>query len=293
MFTQEELHNKIDAYLSGKLSNEEMKEFSEKLKTDKKFAEEVELHRKIISAVRDESMAETRKILAETDRSLALPSLNRRRNFYMAAAAFAILLISAGITIYIVRQKTAKNTLVQQNKTEIKNEKDTNITGDSNRKHKNPFRLQTAPGQKLLARNLYDKYFEIYPSRYANIRGNPDDSFMSAMNLYSQKKYEECHLILNRLAINPAYSDRKTDIDFYNAMCSMKKGKYKKAYKILHHLSINENPYQYESRWYIALLQLNKNRLAEAKQTLHSIIESGTYNSGKAIALLNDIKNLK
>lgn len=293
MFTQEELYHQIEAFLNNELSAEECEKFKERLKSDLMLSKEVELHRKIIQAIRSESMDSTREMLDATDRRMAVETNKSRRYLYMAVAAIVILIIGAGITFYILHKESDKSNLVQQIKKESLKEENLKLKDDSLHKHRMIKVIPAGPGSKLIAGALYDKYFEAFPSRFGSSRGLPEDSFQMAMNYYNQKKYDDALSLFNRLLTKPQFKPKFTDIKFYTAICFMTKGKYKKAYKIIEKLSSVENPYQNESKWYLALLQVKKNRPNMAIATLNSIIESGTYNSGKAVALLNEIKNQK
>lgn len=111
MIRDQELYEKIEAYLNGHLSETEIKKFEKELKTNDRLRLEVRKHKLIDQALSDTStlafQSKLDKIRVKHKQKLATPFRGAKRWYGLAAAISGILII--GLTIYFSGSDSSKS----------------------------------------------------------------------------------------------------------------------------------------------------------------------------------------
>ncbi|WP_299554674.1 hypothetical protein [Seonamhaeicola sp.] len=112
----QELFEKIDAYLNGKLEGYHLKSFQEALKVDEALRSEVEKYRLVQTALKDKEGIAFRKKLQNIDSELKNESANKKLTFNIPrinwkSAAVFVILISLISLVYFQNLSSGKNDL--------------------------------------------------------------------------------------------------------------------------------------------------------------------------------------
>lgn len=144
---------------------------------------------------------------------------------------------------------------------------------------------------KPKSEKLYLAYFETYdsPSVLRDNDDTPNISWNKAIEAYNAKQFSKAYLEFQKTSDDiPDYK-----ISFYSGQCLMSQKNPDWEAASVHFQSVlkTENDLAPQSLWYIALIDLQLGNSHEAESGLGYIIAIGTYNSEKALKLLDEIRD--
>ena len=253
MTEHEKKQELIEAYLAKRLEQEELSNFEQRLKDDPTFAQEVDLHKELETALGDEdtfslesTLLEIRSEMEEGEEdqkdnsSTKVVSLYRRFRTPAIAAAVALL---AGL-FYIL--------------------------------------MPSEP-------DLYSQHFEPYPNYLTTRSAEADNKeLLNASSLqYSNLQFEEALKGFQQLLeTNP----NQYDLVFYSGMSQLQLNQLAAAtqsfQQVIQH---GDNNFVAPAQWYLALTQVKAEQYAAAQTTLTSIVERNGDYAEKARALVASI----
>lgn len=244
-------YERINDYLDGQLSGEDLLAFEKEMQLNAELAREVALFKttgnqlsaQLKNLEEKEKLAETLKGFNTT--YFKKPEVIVRsfgRWWYAAAVAAAIILF------FIIR----------------------------------PFQHQALSNEALFT--AYNKNVEELPGAE---RGSQNDTVLQrATALYNKKDYASVlPLLQNVLAAKPG------EIQLYLAtgICYLQTGKYDSAINVFDTIANGNTVFKTEAIWYRALALLKQNKLADCRNALQSIPRGG-YQFEEAAALLKEIE---
>ncbi|MBU0488513.1 MAG: tetratricopeptide repeat protein [Bacteroidetes bacterium] len=271
--TDQEKHDWIEAYLLGKLKDSERKEFEQML-NDPEFANEVAIHKLLISGIRQFSALEMKEKLREIEKSMnARPFVVRWIIAHQAAAAVLLLFAATAVFAFftlnnsivpkrgITGKARADSIMVVSHYRKISNENDTSSFRRIERKNE---------PNKLYASVIFDEYYQP-PQNYLTEKSRsseiPVDSLMRAMYYFNEQEYEKAAPILGELNTKVSHKD-KPGVEFYLAICALETGKMESAITLFQWVSNSGDPvYKDLAIWYLGLSFLKKNDTKQARET--------------------------
>lgn len=254
----QELQNQIERYLFQEMTEDEERNFTERINSDENLKREVELTAMIIAATKetgseqDLSQIEMLK-QASSDEIRKLtkrpkPNLVLKTVYWALSSAAVIFLVFTINHFYKVNNNT----------------------------------------QQLFA-SYYEPYYDDAGTHRGDTFITDEDSLVLAkgMDFYENQKYAQALDVFNQ--INSSYAD---DIAIYKAVSLMETGKTKQAILLLSEaIERNGESWEYyqDAQWYLALAYIKAKQTKDAKNILQQIIADGRVYAEKAIDLLQHL----
>ena len=244
----QELYEKIEAYLNGDLTGAEHTEFEQQVKSDQNLAAQVALFKDVDSAISDKPILNFQKLVedqgssylqGQESRQASVKKINWRRN--LAIAATFIVLASA-----LFLWKNQLNT-------------------------------------PLSNQELFAQHFQTY-NLNESLRGRENDkgNFDEAIQKYRSASYEEATAIFQKIA---ASDSTNITVAFWLAQSSLNQSPRNfNLAKIQFQKVINDGNSIYvpASKWHLALIALAQEDLATTKSLLRELESGGGNWSRKA-----------
>ncbi len=145
----------------------------------------------------------------------------------------------------------------------------------------------TRPGP---GEDLFQRYFEAYPSTRPVVRGAPTDGRANALALYEARDYSGA-----LAALEDSLEREPSDpVDrFYAGLSRLALGQAREASLDLEQVRrLGETELQAPAEWYLALAYLRSQDLGEARARLKWVAEGGGFYQAKARALLSELDRL-
>lgn len=250
--------DRIQRYLDGEMSDDELKRFKDDLQKDPELVKELDLHRSIGDIILSKDEERFRKKLDEAYRAYKIKSFNREENsvnrkkskFKVLYPAIAVTLILLSAVFYIISFGKQSNDAI------------------------------------------FKKYLSSYTlefnSRSGNVKNEEDKILHSAINLYEAKNYSEASQQLKTvLNLQP----KNTEALFYNGLCLMYLNEFDNAihsFEIV--LSEPYSYYQSYAKWYLSMCYIKTNDNLTAKNLLKDIAADAGFFSSKAKKVLRKLK---
>jgi len=136
--------------------------------------------------------------------------------------------------------------------------------------------------------DLFATHYEPYRNVVKPVtRGETEmDSLSQAFYDYENKNYDKALSYLNALKERP----ESQVLEFYRAMIYIEQEEFDKAYQTLKlYTSQGEAKLKAQSLWYMALLNIRKGNIEEAKNQLQQLIDLGTFKASSARAILQEL----
>ena len=246
---------RIDRYLDGELSGEELRWFERELESNHDLAEEVNLHREVHQAIREKDVLDLREQLdtihvalePEHERVLARKVLQSK--YTRIVAATVAVLIAAGFLV---------NNLL-------------NGPADSDK--------------------LFTKYYE-RPDLSVTVRSDNtvvDKAFHEAISMFNDERYAEALPLFEKVILLDERNMKAHMGAGISQMETDKPGKAENSFMTV--INHNDNLYVDQAEWYLGLCYLKVNNEAMAKVQFDKIA-SGDYDfkkeeAGKILKKLN------
>lgn len=255
--TQEELDIElIERYLEGRLSQEELNEFRQRLSRDRNFEKSVETYKAIIGGIKYSGENILRQKLKKLEASITAQENLDKRKFgiplkpiYSYSAAATILLLLTFTFIFILRHNPSPREVFTENFKPYSN-----------------VVMPTTRGEK------FDK--------------NDKNEQQEAFYLYDRERYQEAAFLFDKLlkqAEAPA-------LLLYSGNSYMAAGDYDAAIKRLKKLSKLNTEYKHQAQWFLALAYLAKNEPENGKPYLEGLAKQNISYSKKAVKILEDLQ---
>jgi tetratricopeptide (TPR) repeat protein len=254
-----EKYERIEAYLSGRLSGKELEVFESEMNADPELAEEVALQQGVFEALKDKQTLAFRKTLEaiRDKRAMSISAVRKKpislgRIFSIAATV--LVLITAGIWLWNTNPfSTASPFELSVNNFEAPE----NLNALNNQK-KSSFRGKKAGEGEL---ELWSEIESLYQSGQF------------------QEGYEKLAGVPNEI-----YEDYASEINYQMGVLAFRLDKPEQAVK---HFEKVEVGYADSKRWYKALALLRiEGQLPQAKATLEEIINSNSPKKDQAAKIL-------
>lgn len=245
---------RIDRYLDGELSGEELRWFEKELESNSDLAEELKLHREVNQVIREKDVLDLREQLdtihatiePEHERVLARKVLQNK--YTRIAAATIAVLIAAGFLVNNLLDKPA----------------------DSEK--------------------LFVKYYE-RPDLSVTIRSNTtiNEAFQEAISLFNDERYAEALPLFEKVILMDGENMKAHIGAGISHMETDETGKAENSFKTV--ITHNDNLYVDQAEWYLGLCYLKVDNEAMAKVQFDKIA-SGDYTfkkkeAGKILKKLN------
>ncbi len=267
MYTQE-LYETIEAYLSGEMTDTELKAFEAQMSADAELAKEVQLHADIAVTLQTQDKLKQKRHWQQLISSQKL-NLNREQDepiligkknnwggmtsYLLRIAALLVLVVGS----YFIWQQFS------------------------------------APGLEKLA---WQQWQETQTTQqWSGIRGTSTGdtdvekaSFKKSLQLYGDKQFEEA---LTELGLITPQSRLFADVVLLQSMCFLQLQQNDKAIGKLTFLlqPQNDNLLKDQARWYLALAYLQNNQTALARQELSKIVAEQSVHWDRAGDLLKKL----
>jgi len=250
--------DRIQRYLDGEMSDDELKLFKDDLQKDPELVKELDLHRSIGDIILSKDEERFRKKLDEAYRAYKIKSFNRNENSLKSKKPrYKILLYGSAITLVLL---SSVFYLINYGK----------LSNDA----------------------LFKKYFISYnlemESR-AGVEKNEETKIIhKAIKLYEAKNYSEASQQLKSiLNLQP----KNTKALFYNGLCFIYLNEFENAIHSFE-MVLNE-PYSYfqsYAKWYLSMCYIKTNDNVTARNLLKEIEVENGYFSAKAKKVLKRLK---
>lgn len=248
------MFEKIELYLAGELTGEELRLFEEQLQQDPLLREQLLIYQSIDADMKAQyAGAEKEKNLNETltalnkqyfspvEKPVASIPVHRKKSFFWPAAAAALVLCFAAWW-FLLRDQSSK-------------------------------------------KDLYAQYAVHQPLSFQ--RGPADTSLSKreAITDYNNKQYTAA---LNGLQQAVQNDTADTELRLAYSICLLETGKYDEALAGFESIAVRNKVFQNQALWYKALVYLKKEDKASCKKILETIpADADVYN--KAQALLKEL----
>jgi len=263
----------IERYLLGELGEKEAEIIDQRIKTDKKFAEEVNFMKDIIGASKKEGRNQLKERLKTVekdvvngiedavDEEMGMKAGGKGKTSFLVidkwmyyAAAMAAVIV-AGVFILI-----PDNTNKQ-------------LYGEFFQPYPNEIVPYTR-GQQV-------------PEKFEHLNALEYNSIVQAMKYYERDNYTEA---LKLFEANVEQSEKNAGLILYKSICQLETGKEEQAienFKFI--LALTNPPLEKQAEWYLALAYLKTNQTSKANKLLEKIRdEKGHPYAGKAEELLTN-----
>lgn len=244
-------YERINDYLDGQLSGEDLLAFEKEMQANAELAREVALFK----TTGNQLSAQLKNLEEKEELTETLKGLNTTyfKKPEVVVRSFSRWWYAAGVAAAIILFFIIK-----------------------------PLQHQSLSNEALFI--AYSKNVEELPGAE---RGNKDDTMLQrATSVYNKKDYASAlPLLQNVLAGKPE------EIQLYLAMgiCYLQTGKYDSAINVFDTIANGNTVFKTEAIWYKALVFLKQNKLADCRSALQSIPPGG-YQFKEAAALLKEIE---
>ncbi len=248
---------RIQRYLDGEMSQEELLSFHQDLQNKPDLKEELDLHRLVDKSLRQKKEWEFRKKLEKSyhhskdkpkNPASEKKSPCKKGYFFLAFAATLI----AGVFLIMPFSKPNKD-------------------------------------------SLFEEYFKPVDLNFGSRGGGlsaQDNDLASGIEAYYKLNYKLSeHLLLTYLSKETA---NRTVANFFLGLSYVELQNFSHAEQCFKNVILEEmNYYQEHSRWFLALVLLKSDQLEEAKQLFAEISAEGTVHSQKSKEILKKITRIK
>lgn len=258
--------NKIEEYLRGDLSSEEVKNFEHRLKTDEDFKREFEFEKQLFETINEESWSfsdpnskkvnDYKTLTQEKDiqnLKVSLNKINKESSKHKKTKlSYILYLAAASVIIFLVV-------------------------------------FQFLKSQKPSQTELYYKYanYQDLPSFVTRSSSESYNNLVEAKEDFEQQDYQTS---IDKFS---SVLDKKTGdarIYLYLGLANLELQQYDEAEKMFNQLINSDLIDHQKGYWYKALLYLKKGELESARNELNFITENQYYNHIKAQELLEQLK---
>ncbi len=248
---------RIQRYLDGEMTEEELWSFQQDLKNDPELKEELDVHRLVEKSLKEKNEREFRDKLEnsyqKSQPDAAETSSEEKPRFKLVyfLIPFAAILI-AGLLIFI------------------------NVT---------------APDKDSLFEEYYTPINVMYGSRSAE--ASPEESnLISGIKAYHMRDFERSERLIELYLSNE--TDKKAVANYFLGLAKIELQDYTNAAKCFKNvLNDSTNYYQEHSQWYLALVFLKNDQLEQAKQLFTQISLKGAVHSEDSKEILKNISRIK
>ena len=253
--SDQNLYEKIEAYLNGELEGSILSEFELQLKNDKELAAQVELFKDVDDAIKDKSTLDFQKLVADqgnaflSDSKPTQPVVKKINSFRYLIAAACTLLVMAAIFLLL--------------------------------------KPSTSSSQEL-----YAQHYEIFVLD-ENVRStiSNDSDFDLAVENYQNERYDKAiELFKNILDDDP--SDMITTFYLAHSYINNSTDDFDMA-RVNFEMVVQEGNSIYvpDSKWYLALIHLAQDNPSQAKTLLEELKTYGPPWDTKANQLITQLGN--
>lgn len=244
----------IEKFLENALTNEEQSYFNDRLK-DGDFIQELEAYKNAHRAIQAKGRQELKSTFSKWDQEIEGDSSAQKAdesnsNTWIKYLLGILLLSGLALGVYFIL--------------------------NNNKQDKSAF-----------DKNRYAAHFEAYPNIIAPLqKGAPEeDTYKKAFQLYETKDFDAARDAFTAL------DQADEAVQFYQAMNAMASKNYTKAnVGLLKILEQKSHRFYAPAQWYAALLDIQKNKIQEAKNKLTTISKTTDHlYRAKAIALLEEL----
>jgi tetratricopeptide (TPR) repeat protein len=244
----------IDRKINKEITNEELEQFDELLKTNPQLNEELQLHMDVNDAIKEIDVIDIRQNLNDlyelTQKGKEAPSviksLFRSKLHRIAAAAFVLILMFGTLSLILL-----------------------NIE------------------QPVSNENLFKIYYQ--PDAALLIRGQAEDKLLiEGFQKYENRDYNGALILFNQiLEKDPS----NVPVQLYAGIANIEVGKYRNALKPFNYIvSHNHNLYVEKAKWYAGLCYLKLNNNEKACEIFKEISTSNSSYKYKAKNIIGSIK---
>ncbi|MEM9341200.1 MAG: hypothetical protein AAGA66_20890 [Bacteroidota bacterium] len=241
----------IEAYFSDELDAEELTSFEARLKTDLRFAQEVESYQLIIEEIKHEAEEKAMKAkLSEWDQELDQESSTRTVSMRFAswkvAAVFVPFMAIAGLTYYVINRQVTQDHL-----------------------------------------ELYGSYFKPYEDVISTRSGETrsggvqsgstmsrgTENMAKAMSSYNEGNYQQAISLFEIISVKEKDKERATAALLYAGIAYMAVDSLTQAVDLLQHVKAQEYPlFKEVADWYLLLSHLKTNQIDDFNHQLSVIL---------------------
>ena len=241
----EELYDQIAHYLSGNLSEEERTSFEAKISADPKLAQEVAVHRDLKHVLADAEASSMHKLVNEVDAEFFSEKTQAKRPQLKFGAIQYVMAAMVAILLLI-----------------------------------GGYWIFIYQAGSVTSEELYAMNYEVYPIP-SSLRSDAADTLgvveKRAIQAFNNKKYESAADDFEELIkLEPT----NTALQFYLGLCRYEQMEFDSGIVIFDSLISSRNPFQRQSKWYLALGYLAQGDPDRAKSLLEELSSSkGKYRS--------------
>ena len=243
--------DRIEDFLDGDLSQEQLKEFEQNLLDDSDLQMELDLHQEIDEAIMETDIMDLRSKL-EAIETPTNPSKKRKLKFltkWNIAAASLALLIGLGSLMYIFNDKSSYS-------------------------------------NDQIFSNYYKPYNVVVNTRSAD--ATVDNILMSAVNSYESKDYRTALTLFKQILDKDSTNITS---NFYSGISNIEINEYSKANKnftrVIKH---KNNLFIEQSEWYLGFCYLMTNEKDKALKQFHVIAQGNSFYKTKALEIINRLE---
>ncbi len=258
--SSQSIYEKIEAYLEGKLTEEERKAFEAQLASDPKLAEKVSLYKNIDQVIEDQSTLDFQKLVQEQG-TIFLQNEQKETAGEQSPIRFLSrrsLLIAASLLILVI-----SIVLIYQN---VNNQ------------------------DKLSGPELYAHNFDTY-NLNQSLRSQVSrlTDFQNGIKAYQSQDYDLAVNIFEDLAQNDS-DDIVLAYCLAQAYLNQQPAQFAKAKASLRKIIVEGGSiYVPKAKWYLALIHLQEEALVEAKNLLEEVAQSDDQFGAKAKQVLGQL----
>jgi tetratricopeptide (TPR) repeat protein len=243
--------DRIEDFLDGDLTENQLKEFEKDLLNDSDLQMELDLQREVNEAILEEDVMDLRNKL-EAIETPPSPIQKQKMKFltkWNLAAASLALLIGLGSLLYIV--------------------------GESSSYSKN----------KIYS-NYYKPYNVVLNTRSSDVM--IDDLLVTALKSYEIKDYRTALTLLEKIL---AKDSTNITGNFYSGISNIEINEYSKAnHNFTEVLKHKNNLFIEQSEWYLGFCYLMTNEKEKALKQFHTIAQGNSFYKTKALEIINRLE---
>lgn len=248
---------RIQRYLDGEMSDEELKSFRQDLLRDPELIEELDLHRTVEEGIRNRDEMEFRRKLEDSYTVFRMKQEEKKK--LSGRKKFIIQLSSAMVAILIIGLF---------------------------------FILDSEP---LTNDHLFEEYYATmefdFTSRSVN-EDKDDPNLLGGVRSYIERDFQISKLRLEEY-LNNAPGNKQTAY-FFLGLCNIELGNYSDAEFYLKRVAMGEFSYFREhSKWYLALTYLKMNNLNEAETIFSEFATERSVYNERSASIIKKISKIK
>ena len=148
------------------------------------------------------------------------------------------------------------------------------------------FGLQLVFQENLTTEEMFDNYYEPYPSVHSNQRGvtERESIYTNALEFYDQKLYSKAMIEFGKLEVAEKLN---TTASFYYGMTLLSMDSLTRAKNQLSQVAeARYNPLHKEAQWYLSLLHIKEDNKEDAKRQLKELLKTSGKSKRKLIKKL-------